>query len=370
MDVRVLLKHTWTDPVNCLNSGCHGAVCNRLPTLIKNDNMDTIKIMGTTNIARTDDLPEKQVVYQRTLKSAVKCDGVGLHSGEPVHLTLKPAAAGTGIVFVRTDVDVDKSVIPARWDLVVDTRLCTVIANDHGVRVGTIEHLMAALAGCGLDNVVVEVSAPEVPVMDGSSGPFVFLIECAGVVEQDQPRRIIKILKPIRVVDGDAQATLEPDTNFTLDVQVHFEGTAVSRQALQVGMKNGSFCKELARARTFGFLDEVEALQAAGLGKGGSLDNAIVIDGLTIMNKDGLRFDDEFVRHKMLDAVGDLFLAGGAILGKFAGKRSGHALNNALLRALFADDDAWKYDELRGDAVKTAIDGGIFADQQVMTAAV
>lgn len=329
--------------------------------------MDKLWTMDALNSKLDQSSTEEQVVYQRTLKSVVNCDGVGLHSGNPVHLTLKPAAAGTGVVFKRTDVDEDQSIIPARWDRVVDTRLCTVIANEHGVRVGTVEHLMAALAGCGLDNVVVEVSGPEVPVMDGSSGPFVFLIECAGVVEQDQPRRVIRVLKSISVEDGEACATLEPDSNFSLDVQVHFEGTAVSRQALSVGMKNGSFCKELARARTFGFLNEVEAMQAAGLGKGGSLDNAIVVDGLKIMNEDGLRYEDEFVRHKMLDAVGDLFLAGGAILGKFAGKRSGHALNNALLRALFADDDAWSYDELRGDAVKTAIDGGIFADNQALS---
>lgn len=323
--------------------------------------------METLNSKLDDRSTSEPVVFQRTLKTAVQCDGVGLHSGEPVNLVLKPASAGTGVVFIRTDVDADQSVIPARWDRVVDTRLCTVIANEHGVRVGTIEHLMAALAGCGLDNVIVEVDGPEVPVMDGSSGPFVFLIECAGVVEQDQPRRVIRILKSISVGEGEAHATLEPDACFSLDVQVHFEGTAVSRQALSVGMKNGSFCKELARARTFGFLNEVVAMQAAGLGKGGSLDNAIVVDGLKIMNKDGLRYADEFVRHKMLDAVGDLFLAGGAILGKFAGKRSGHALNNALLRALFADDDAWRYDELRGDAVKTAIDGGIFADTQALS---
>lgn len=324
--------------------------------------------MDTPNTELKQASSDQQVVYQRTLKNVVKCDGVGLHSGESVNLTLKPAPAGSGVVFIRTDVEDDKSVIPARWDHVVDTRLCTVIANAHGVRVGTVEHLMAALAGCGLDNVIVEVSGPEVPVMDGSSGPFVFLIECAGVVDQDLPRRVIRILKSISVEDGDARATLEPDASFSLDVSVHFEGTAVSRQALKVGMKNGSFCKELARARTFGFLNEVEAMQAAGLGKGGSLDNAIVVDGLNIMNEDGLRFDDEFVRHKMLDAVGDLFLAGGAILGKFAGTRSGHALNNALLRALFADDDAWSYDELRGDAVKTAIDGGIFPESQALPA--
>lgn len=322
--------------------------------------------METPNSKLDKSSSEEPVVYQRTLKTVVNCDGVGLHSGNPVHLTLKPAEPGTGVVFKRTDVEAEKAIIPARWDRVVDTRMCTVIANEHGVRVGTVEHLMAALAGCGLDNVLVEVSGPEVPVMDGSSSPFVFLIECAGVVEQDQPRRVIRVLKPVTVEQGDATATLEPDTDFSLDVQVHFEGTAVSRQALQVGMKNGSFCKELARARTFGFLNEVEAMQAAGLGKGGSLDNAIIVDGLNIVNEDGLRYEDEFVRHKMLDAVGDLFLAGGAILGKFAGNRSGHALNNALLRALFADDDAWRYDELRGDAVKTAIDGGIFPDSQAI----
>ena len=318
--------------------------------------------MGYIDIMRVETSAKDQVVYQRTLKSVVNCDGVGLHSGNPVKLSLKPALADTGIVFKRTDVEDDKSIIPARWDHVVDTRLCTVVGNDHGVSVGTVEHLMAALVGCGIDNVVVEVSGPEIPVMDGSSGPFVFLIECAGVVDQDRPRRVIRILKAMTVNEGEAYATLEPDSSFSLDLQVHFEGTAVSQQALHVGMKNGSFCKELARARTFGFLNEVEAMQAAGLGKGGSLDNAIVVDGLKILNKDGLRFDDEFVRHKMLDAVGDLFLAGGVILGKFSGNRSGHALNNTLLRALFADDEAWCYDELRGDAVGTAIDGGIFAE--------
>ena len=312
--------------------------------------------MHSNNIAK------QQVVYQRTLKKPVYCDGVGLHSGASVRLSLKPAPSGTGIVFERTDVEADQSLIQARWDQVVDTRLCTVIANEHGVRVGTVEHLMAALAGCGVDNVIVEISGSEVPVMDGSSGPFVKLIECAGIVDQDQPRRVIRILKTIEVEDGSALASLSPASSFSLDFQVHFEGTAISQQRLRVGMKNGSFCKELARARTFGFLNEVKALQAAGLGKGGSLGNAIVVDGHKILNKDGLRFEDEFVRHKMLDAVGDLFLAGGVIIGKFSGNRSGHTLNNALLRALFADDDAWCYDELHGDAVSSIIDGGIFSE--------
>ena len=306
---------------------------------------------------------KQQIVYQRTLKRAVKCEGIGLHSGASINLSLKPAPSGTGIVFQRTDVEVGHSRIQARWNHVVDTRLCTVIANEHGIRVGTIEHLMAALAGCGVDNVIVEVSGPEVPVMDGSSEPFVLLIECAGVIDQDQPRRIIRILKTVMVEDGDAQASLSPAPSFSLDFQVHFEGTAVSQQSLRVGMKNGAFCKEIARARTFGFLSEVKALQAAGLGKGGSLGNVIVVDGHKILNKDGLRFEDEFVRHKILDAVGDLFLAGGAIIGKFSGNRSGHALNNALLRALFLEDDSWCYDELCGDAVSAIIDGGIFSEK-------
>jgi UDP-3-O-[3-hydroxymyristoyl] N-acetylglucosamine deacetylase len=309
-----------------------------------------------------ENITKQPVVFQRTLKNTVNCDGVGLHSGASVRLSLSPAPTGTGIVFKRTDIEMDRSIIQARWDYVVDTRLCTVIANEYGVRIGTVEHLMAALAGCGVDNVVVEVSGPEVPVMDGSSGPFVTLIESAGVIDQVEPRRVIRVLKKIMVEDGGAQASLSPASSFSLDFQVHFEGTAVSQQSLRVGMKNGSFCKELARARTFGFLNEVKALKAAGLGKGGSLGNAIVVDGHKILNKDGLRFEDEFVRHKMLDAVGDLFLAGAMILGKFSGYRSGHTLNNALLRALFVDDDAWCYDELRGDAVSAIIDGGIFSE--------
>jgi UDP-3-O-[3-hydroxymyristoyl] N-acetylglucosamine deacetylase len=319
---------------------------------------------------RSKDIEVQPVVYQRTLKRSVNCDGIGLHSGVSVRLLLKPAASETGVVFKRTDVEVGKSIIQARWNHVIDTRLCTVIANKYGIRIGTVEHLMAALAGCGVDNVIVEVSGPEVPVMDGSSGPFVALIESAGVIDQDQPRRVIRVLKTVVVEDSGAQVSLSPASSLSLDFQVHFEGTAVSKQSLQVGMKNGSFCKELAHARTFGFLNEVKALQAAGLGKGGSLGNAIVVDGLKILNKDGLRFEDEFVRHKMLDAVGDLYLAGGVIIGKFTGNRSGHTLNNALLHALFDDDHAWCYDELRGESVSAIIDGGIFSEtSNTLTAA-
>jgi UDP-3-O-[3-hydroxymyristoyl] N-acetylglucosamine deacetylase len=334
----------------------------RILLIIYSDVYDLKRFLRLSKNMLYENTAKQQVVYQRTLKKAVNCDGVGLHSGASVQLSLIPAPSGSGIVFKRTDVASAQSIIQARWDHVVDTRMCTVIANEHGIRVGTIEHLMAALAGCGVDNAIVEVSGPEVPVMDGSSGPFVSLIEFAGVIDQDKPRRVIRVLKKIMVEDGGAQATLSPASSFLLDFQVHFEGTSVSQQSLYVGMKNGAFCKELAQARTFGFLNEVKALQAAGLGKGGSLDNAVVVDGYKILNKDGLRFKDEFVRHKMLDAVGDLFLAGGVIMGKFSGNRSGHALNNALLRALFVDGDAWCYDELRGDAVSAIIDGGIFSE--------
>ena len=299
------------------------------------------------------------VARQRTLKNSMTCTGVGLHGGQDVHLTLKPADANTGVVFRRTDVD---ATIEARWDKVIDTRMCTVLGNDDGVTVGTVEHLMAALAGCGIDNAEIELDGPEVPIMDGSSEPFVFLIECAGVVEQSAPRKVIRIHKEVSVTVGDSEATLAPGDCLDLSVEIDFDSKAVARQELSVGLMNGSFRKELSRARTFGFLHEVEQLRAAGLAKGGSLDNAIVISGDEILNEDGLRFDDEFVRHKMLDAVGDLYLAGAPIIGCFTGMRSGHAANNELLRALFADPDAWSYDVMSGEEVAQAVDGGLSAE--------
>ena len=299
---------------------------------------------------------------QRTLKRSVSCSGLGLHSGETVSLTLNPAEVSSGIIFRRTDAPKKKREISARWDNVVDTRLCSTIGNEFGVTVATIEHLMAALAGCGVDNALVEVSGPEVPIMDGSAGPFVFLIGCGGVVEQNAPRQVIRILKTVEVVDDESKAALAPADKCVLDVNIDFEGTIVADQTLQVGLVNRSFCKELAQARTFGFLHEVEAMRAAGFAKGGSLDNAIIVDGGSILNKDGLRYEDEFVRHKILDAVGDLYLAGAHILGSFSGKKSGHSINNKLLRALFSDEDAWRYDVLSGDEIKNFVDGGIVAD--------
>jgi UDP-3-O-[3-hydroxymyristoyl] N-acetylglucosamine deacetylase len=293
---------------------------------------------------------------QHTLKNAISCTGTGLHSGAKVTMTLCPAAPDTGIVFRRTDGVTGGAEIVARWDNVVDTHLNTTIGNASGVKVGTIEHLMAALSGCAVDNAIVEIDGPEIPIMDGSSGPFVFLIECAGLIEQDRPRHAIEILKPVTVSDGRRTATLNPGVGFSVSVEIDFESAAVARQQLQVNLVNGTFRSEIARARTFGFDHEVEQLRAMGLARGGSLDNAVVVSGDRVLNADGLRYDDEFVRHKVLDSIGDLYLAGGVIIGHFYGFRCGHSLNNALLRSLFAQDDAWRPASLDS---RPAIGGGM-----------
>lgn len=275
-------------------------------------------------------------LLQRTLKAPIHCNGIGLHSGTTVNMTLVPAEPDTGILFRRVDLKNGARDIPARFDTVIDTRLCTVIGNDHNGTVGTVEHLMAALAGCGVDNAVIELDGPEVPVMDGSSEPFIFLIECAGVVEQSAERRVVRVNRPVRVDRGEAYALLEPGRRFTMAMGIDFDSQAIGRQEIFLEVSDLTFKRELSRARTFGFLHEVEAMRAAGLGRGGSLDNAVVIDGDSILNEDGLRYDDEFVRHKALDCIGDLALAGAPILGHFKGRRTGHALNNLLLRELFS----------------------------------
>jgi UDP-3-O-[3-hydroxymyristoyl] N-acetylglucosamine deacetylase len=286
--------------------------------------------------------PEFDAGQQTTLLRPINCVGIALHSGEKVSLTLKPAGAGSGVVFYRTDVPGSKEIL-ARWDNVVDTRMCTVIGNEDGLTVGTVEHLMAALSGCHVDNVIIEVNGPEVPVMDGSAQPFVFLIECAGLQEQNIPRRVIEILKPVRVEIGDKLSEIVPSENFTVGFEIDFEEKAVARQQVTVSLINGTFKKEVARARTFGFMHEVEQLRAVGLALGGSLDNAVVVEGDKILNEGGLRYEDEFVRHKVLDAVGDLALSGAVMKGHYRGVRAGHALTNQLLRALFADPTAWRY---------------------------
>jgi UDP-3-O-[3-hydroxymyristoyl] N-acetylglucosamine deacetylase len=284
--------------------------------------------------------------WQQTLNTTIHCAGVGLHSGRRVRMTLRPAPVDHGICFIRTDVPADRAVIAARWDLVADTRLCTLLKNEQGTTIGTIEHLMAALRGLGIDNAVVEVDAPELPIMDGSSAPFVFLIECAGIKQQDQPRRMIRVLKEVRVQDGDKIVSLSPAPVSSFRAEIVYENTAlIRRQEGFLRLTDGAFKAEVADCRTFGFAHEVEAMRKAGLGLGGSLDNAIVIDGDRVMNPGGLRHADEFIRHKILDAVGDLYLAGGPILGHYQGLRPGHAMNNAILRALFADATAWRRED-------------------------
>jgi UDP-3-O-[3-hydroxymyristoyl] N-acetylglucosamine deacetylase len=279
---------------------------------------------------------------QKTLKNRIKCSGIGLHSGAKVTMTLGPAAPDTGVVFRRVDLP-GQPLVRARYDQVTDLRLCSTIGAGEGVSVGTVEHLMAAFAGLGVDNVVVEIDGPEVPVMDGSSAPFVFLIECADLIDQVAPRRYLKVLKPVEVRDGLASAALLPDDDFSIAFEIDFSNPMIGRQAAEFYLAPGRFKADLARARTFGFVQEVEQLRAMGLARGGSLENAVVLGADRILNDDGLRYDDEFVRHKALDALGDLYLAGGPILGRYEGCRSGHALNNRLLHALFADKSAFAW---------------------------
>ncbi len=292
-----------------------------------------------------------KVVLQKTLKASIGCTGIGLHSGKKVAMSLNPAAPDTGIVFHRSDLEGTDRIIPARWDHVVDTRMATTIGNESGACVSTVEHLMAALAGCGIDNAIIEIDGAEVPVMDGSSAPFIFLVECAGMVEQASPRKAIKIEQPIEVGDAEKFVSATPDETFSVAFEIDFEDAAVARQHLSMRLVNGTFKTEIARARTFGFVHEVDALRKAGLALGGSLDNAVVISGDTILNGDGLRYEDEFVRHKILDCVGDLYLAGAPIIGQIDALRSGHALNNQFLISLFANEDAWSYVEMSNAAV-------------------
>ena len=283
---------------------------------------------------------------QKTMRSKIHCTGVGLHTGAKVSMALHPSDINTGLTFVRTDMPEDKGVIPARWDQVCDTTLCTVVGNRHGATVGTVEHLMAALRGCGVDNAVIELDGPEVPIMDGSAAPFVFLIESAGVVSQPAVRRAIRVLKSVEVRDGDKVARLSPAAGFSFSFEIDFPNSLVSRQEGAIRLANGAFKSDLARARTFGFLKDVETLWARGLARGGSLDNAVVVNGGQVMNEGGLRYEDEFVRHKILDSIGDLYLAGAPMLGHFHGSKSGHELNNRLLQALFNDEMAWCYDTM------------------------
>lgn len=282
------------------------------------------------------------MLKQRTLKSAIKATGVGLHGGRKVTMTLRPAAPNTGVVFRRVDLPQPVD-IPADAMSVTDTRLCSVVERD-GAKVGTVEHIMSALAGLGIDNVYIDLDAPEVPIMDGSASPFVFLLQSAGIEEQRAPKRFFRIRKPVEVRDGDKWARFDPYDGFKLTFSIVFDHPMFDKsgQTLTVDFAETSYAKEVARARTFGFAQDVEALRNHGLALGGSLDNAIVLDEYRVLNADGLRYADEFVKHKVLDAIGDLYLVGHPLIGAFSAHKSGHGLNNQLLRATLAETDAWE----------------------------
>ncbi|MBL8470516.1 MAG: UDP-3-O-acyl-N-acetylglucosamine deacetylase [Rhodocyclaceae bacterium] len=292
---------------------------------------------------------------QRTLKSLVRATGVGLHSGTKVNLVLRPAAPDTGIVFRRVDLDPPVD-LPADATGVGDTRMASCLERD-GAKVGTVEHLMSALYGLGIDNLYIDLDAPEVPIMDGSASTFVFLLQSAGVEEQPVPKRFIRVLKPVEVKEGDKWARLDPHEGFKLSFSIHFNHPAVDSTGtrVEIDFEKDSYVRDVARARTFGFMQDVEMLRNAGLALGGSLDNAIVMDEYRILNADGLRYADEFVKHKVLDAIGDLYLIGRPLLAAFSAHKSGHALNNALLRALLAQSDAYEIVSFAEDAAPAGV---------------
>lgn len=303
------------------------------------------------------------MLKQRTLKAPVSTTGVGLHTGEKVKLVLRPAAPNTGIVFCRTDL-AEPVAIPATPESVRDTRMSSCLITDHPrlgeVRISTVEHLMSAFSGLGLDNAYVDVSSAEIPILDGSAAPFVFLVQSAGLVEQDAPKRFVRIKLPIEVREGEGPslkwALLEPFEGFKLSFGIDFKHPAVDKtgQFASVDFAQTPYTREVARARTFGFMQDVENLRSAGLALGGSLDNAIVMDEYRVLNSDGLRYDDEFVKHKILDAVGDLYVLGHPIIGAYTAHKSGHALNNKLLRALLARQEAWEFVSFESEAAAPA----------------
>lgn len=301
-----------------------------------------MSLNGISSHAEALGLLDVRGPFQRTLAKAVECSGTGVHSGQRVNVRLCPASEDTGIVFIRTDLVNGARTIHARWDNVIDTRMCTVIGNDHGGKVATVEHLIAAIHACGIDNVRVEIDGPEVPVMDGSADAFVFLLEVAGSIAQNASRREIEILSPIEIEADGKRARLSPADSSRFSVTIHFDRAPIQTQSCDVTLSAASFKTEVSRARTFGFFEDVDQLQKLGLARGGSLDNSVIIKGDSVMNEDGLRYENEFARHKTLDAIGDLALAGNVIRGHFEGFCTGHALNNRLLHALFASPGAWR----------------------------
>ena len=283
------------------------------------------------------------MIKQRTLKNAIRATGIGLHSGEKVYLTLRPAPVDTGIIFIRTDLEPAVEII-AKATNVGDTTLSTSLSNGN-TKVSTVEHLLSAMAGLGIDNVYVELSAAEVPIMDGSAGPFVFLLQSAGIQEQDKAKQFIRIIKPVTVEDGDKSASFQPYDGFKVSFTIDFDHPLFDseNQVASLDFSTTSFVKEVSRARTFGFMRDIEYLRSQNLALGGSVNNAIVVDDYRVLNEDGLRYEDEFVKHKILDAVGDLYLLGHSLIGEYIGVKSGHGLNNALLRALLEQQECWEF---------------------------
>lgn len=282
------------------------------------------------------------MIFQRTVQKMVKTTGVGLHSGNKVTLTIKPAPANAGIKLVRTDL-VPAVVIPALAEQVRETTMCTALVNNDGVRISTIEHLFAALAGLGIDNAIIEVDAAEIPIMDGSASPFVFLLQSAGIEQQSAAKKYLKIKRTVRVEDGDKWAELRPYNGFKVNFAIDFSHPEIARsqQHMMMDFSTDAFVRDISRARTFGFMRDIEYLRANNLALGGSMENAVVLDEYRVLNPDGLRYEDEFVKHKILDAFGDLYVSGHAIVGEFCAYKTGHALNNQLVRAMLAQQDAW-----------------------------
>jgi UDP-3-O-[3-hydroxymyristoyl] N-acetylglucosamine deacetylase len=283
------------------------------------------------------------MIAQRTLDHSIRCSGIGLHSGRKIELILHPSAEDTGITFMRSDLGIE---IPATSAHVTDTRLCTTIGKGSA-SISTVEHLLSALAGLGVDNARIEVSGPEVPIMDGSSAPFVFLIQCAGIREQGKPKKVMRMLKRVEVVDGDKRCALYPAAGFKISYLLDYSHPLLRNRRVEVDFSRQAYTREISRARTFGFLHEIEALQKAGLALGGSLENAIVLDTHRVVNEGGLRYEDECVRHKILDTLGDLSLAGMPIVGAFEGERTGHMMNHHLVEALLADPESYRIEELQ-----------------------
>ena len=292
-----------------------------------------------------DSASTRTVVRQQTLKNSIHCSGVALHSGAKVNMVLHPAEADTGIVFRRTDA-AGGTEVQALWHNAIETPLCTTLVDSKGNQVATIEHLMSALNACGIDNAVIELNGPEVPIMDGSAAPFVFLIECAGIAVQTSPRRALRILEEVSVSEPHRGASLAPGNGFTVGFEIDFTGTLIGRQEWFTEVTESAFKRDVARARTFGLAQDIEKMRAMGLARGGSLENAIVVNGPEIVNPEGLRFGNEFVRHKVLDSIGDLYLVGTPIIGHFQGDRAGHALTLRLLQTLFAEEGAWEWTEM------------------------